>query len=180
MEGKTMKHLIVIVLMLVISGMLFAGLDTSLGAGGTVGIFQNTIIDLDPVFGFSVRVGVSDYMSGYFDMLYYEPVIFGFILPPGAELKAQDIIVTAALTLPFTINDMSKLRVGGGLTVMKEKLTGKYLGQSEVLLEVETQGFCILAEIVVDRFIGSFKYIIPSESDNAQSLMLISAIINLS
>ncbi len=176
-----MKHLIMIVLlMLVISGMLFAGPSISLGAGGTVGIFQNALIDIEPAFGFSIRLGLSDYVSAYYEMLFYEPVLIGLTLPAGAELKAQDILVTAALTLPIAINGTNKFKVGGGYTFMKEKLTGKYLGESEVLLEGETGGFCILAEIVVDRFTGSFKYIIPSESDNAQGLILISAIINLS
>lgn len=152
----------------------------TLGGGGLLGVCtQEEMIEIEPAFGFSVHLGVSNFLSGYFDMLFYEASYIGYSIPSGVTLKGRDKLYTGAFTLPLSDNGINTFKLGGGYTIIQEEIIGEYMGQEETLLELQTDGFCILAEIASKGFTGCIKYIIPNESDNSQGLVLISAIINL-
>ncbi|MGD1822332.1 MAG: hypothetical protein ACPKM0_06155 [Pleomorphochaeta sp.] len=177
------KRLVAIFISLFILFPIFAeeNLDEviSLSAGGTIGVFVEEEIEVGPGYGFGIKLGLGDYITGYYDMIFYEPSLEGLTLPDGLSLITSDQIITGALTLPLSSNGSNELKIGGGYTLINEKITGEYLGEKETLLEIDAEGYCFLVEISSESVTTCAKYIIPTESDNANGLLVVSALINL-
>ncbi len=158
---------------------LFAATDVSLGAGGNITIPLQENIDLKPGYGGSVYLGVNDYISGYFDLIFIKPEMQGISLPSEVELKSKVMLISGALSYPFMTSETNTFKIGAGYSYISEEMTVEYMGETETLAEVETGGLCLVADYVSDSMTSSLRYIIPDESDNAQGLLILSVYFNI-
>jgi len=147
----------------------------TLGVGGVLEVFTSEEMEnFDPGLGFSVHLGLGNYVSGYFDMTFSKQ----HKIMSGVQASLQDQFIIGALTIPIINDGNSIFKLGGGCNLIRTKTTGDFFGITSNSVEL-TNGFCILAEITSNTFTGCVKYIVPSEGDISEGSILISAMVNL-